>query len=116
MKLVQITSILVALAGAAHAEPPVNENIRCIMLSNLYANGAKDEHLREIASDSRFFYLGRIADSMTEAQIKAAAIAEGKTISNANAGAEMNRCAEPMIARAKLMSAVSASLAQQKVQ
>lgn len=112
MKLIWNACIFVALAGPAHAASPGNDNIRCMMLSNLFANGVKDAHLREIASEARFYYLGRIADAMTDTQIESALVAAGKTISNASAGAEMTRCAQPMIARAKEMSTISNDLAQ----
>ena len=100
-----IFSSLAAAAPPASA-PGVNKNIRCLMLSNLYAKSAKDDRGRQAAAETRLFYLGRVDDRMTDAQLEAAMLAAGKAITPDTAGAEMDKCAQLLEQRSRAMTLI----------
>lgn len=116
MKTVRAAACLAAmlLGGAAlpTAASAANTNIRCLMLSNVYVNSAKDDQARQAAQATRIFYLGRIPDALSQAQLEAAMVAEGKTIAPATAETEMNRCAALFVQRSNAMRQVAQKVQQ----
>lgn len=111
MRIARVTMAFVAFFGASQslAAPVVstNRNIRCLMLSNLYVNSAKDDQGRKAAQATRLFYLGRVDDGLTEAQLESTMLAEGKAITPATAGDEMNKCARTLEQRNAAITAIA---------
>lgn len=92
-------------SGAAVAQSATDA--RCIILSNVFAQQAKDENAKKAAEASLYFYLGRIGSGETAAQMKAQLEAQGKTITNANAGSLMSDCAKAVQAKLDLLDSLS---------
>lgn len=101
-----------ALAGAllttsSGATAQSATDARCILLSNVFAQQAKDDGAKKAAEASLYFYLGRIGSGETAAQIKTQFEAQGKTITNANAGSLMSDCAKAVQAKLDLLDSLA---------
>ena len=107
MKTIQLAvgAALLATGGSAGAQSATDA--RCILLANAFAGPGADAKQQKIAEDTLYFYLGRIAGTPTAAQMKAAMDQQGKTITDANAGAMMNDCVKPVLARVQMLQALS---------
>ena len=96
--------------GAAQAQSQPSD-VKCLLLSNLYAKQAGDEKARATALQASFFYLGRV--SGPGATVKARLNDEAKTLSSNNAGDAMAACVKAMVQRAgELSGATQPSAAQ----
>lgn len=108
MKIARIAlaAILVATSAAATAQSATDA--RCIVLATAFANQSKDANQQKLAEDSLYFYLGRISGQPSTAQFKAALDAQGKTISDANAGTLMGDCVKAVQAKVQLLQTLAA--------
>jgi hypothetical protein len=93
---------LLALAAPAAAQSLASD-VKCLVVSNLFAK-SKDPKARQAGVETRFFYLGRLNGSA--AQIQAALEAQGRTITQANAGPTMQACARAVVQRASEVQAI----------
>jgi hypothetical protein len=84
----------VILSGAAVAQPAVSD-ARCLVVSNIFANGAKDPKAKDIANSARLFYGGRLS-ARNNARVEREIATQMKQITGANAGPIMNACAQAM--------------------
>ena len=100
-----LAGALLMTSGAAAAQSATDA--RCIILSNVFAQQAKDENAKKAAEASLYFYLGRVGSGATAAQLKTQFEAQAKTITNANAGALMNDCAKTVQAKLDLLNSLS---------
>ena len=66
-----------------------------MMVSNLFAKGAKEAKAKEVASSAMLFYGGRVS-AYSNAQIEAGMVSQSKQLSPATASAAMNECAQAM--------------------
>ena len=98
-----------SLVGARAPAPGVND-VRCLLASSIFANGTKDGRAKLVAEAGKFFYLGRIDGRLNQAQLKAALMAEQRTITAANVGATVSACAQIMKAKATVVQGVSQQL------
>jgi hypothetical protein len=107
MKLptIALGAALLATSGAAAAQSATDA--RCILLSNVFAQQAKDANAQKAAEASLYFYLGRIGSGATAAQMKALFEAQGKTITQANAGSLMGDCAKAVQAKVDLLQSLA---------
>src|SRR3569833_1933919 len=96
---------LLATSAAAAAQSATD--VCCIILSNVFAQQAKEPNAQKAAEASMYFYLGRISATATAAQIKALFEAQGKTITNENAGTLMSDCAKAVQAKVELLESFS---------
>jgi len=103
-----IAGLLVLGSGQAAAQS-VDNNARCLLVSNLFANAAKEAKAKEVANAAKLFYGGRVS-ALPTAQISAALAAQHKQVTPANAGSTMNACAQAMERALKNIQAASASL------
>jgi hypothetical protein len=93
--------ILVALAAAAGigstpaAAQSASNDIRCLIVSNLFAKGAKQEKAKALASSARLFYGGRVS-ALPAGQIQAGMLEQQKQLTVASSGPTMNACARGM--------------------
>ena len=102
---IALAAALLATSGAAAAQSATDA--RCILLSNVFAQQAKDDSAKKAAQAAMYFYLGRIGSSATAPQLKALFEAQGKTITNANAGTLMNECAKGVQTKLDLLQSLS---------
>ena len=102
---VPIAAALMATAGAATAQTA--SDAQCILVSNVFAGKAKDDNAKKVAEASIYFYLGRIGNQMTTAQLKTLLDAQSKTITQANAGPTMNKCAAGVQAKVEMLPSLA---------
>lgn len=110
---IAIAASLLMTSGVAAAQSATDA--RCILLSNVFAQQAKDENAKKAAEASLYFYLGRIGSGATAAQMKALFEAQGKTITNATAGPMMNDCAKGVQTKLDLLNSISPQQAKPAV-
>lgn len=101
-----LAATLLASTGAATAQSA--NDARCILLANAFATSSKDANQQKIAEDTLYFYLGRINGQPTAAQMKGVMDQQGKTLTDANAGAQMAQCVKPVQAKVQLLQTVGA--------
>ena len=106
---------LLAAAGAVIAAGPVaaqntDQNVRCLITSNVFATQEKDPAKKQVAVSSAFFYLGRLDTKTNPAQLKAQIVAQGKTLTPQTAGPVMTACAQEVGAKQKLMEGIGKEL------
>jgi hypothetical protein len=108
MKLtaIALAAGLLVTGGAASAQSATDA--RCIMLSNIFAQQAKEPNSQKAAEASLYFYLGRIGPNATTAQMKALFEAQAKTITQANAGTLMGDCAKAVQTKVDLLQTLAA--------
>ena len=99
--------MLTAVALAATAGAQSATDARCILLSNVFAQQVKDANAQKAAEASLYFYLGRISSAATAAQMKALFESQGKTITNANAGALMSDCAKAVQTKVDMLQSLA---------
>lgn len=85
--------------------PPVSaqsvpEDVRCLLLSNGFARGAKDERAKQVAAETLIFFVGRLDGRATSQVVTNAMRSQASSIDPKNAGPEMTACAA-RVARAK---------------
>ena len=68
---------------------------------------SKDANAQKAAEASLYFYLGRISSAATAAQMKALFETQGKTITNANAGALMSDCAKAVQTKVDMLQSLA---------
>lgn len=102
------------LAASPAAAQNINQDVRCLMVSNLFSVAAKDPKARQLAAIAGFFYLGRLDGRLTDAQLEARIKSEQASLTNANAGSTMQRCGEYMQQRGKALQTIGRKLVPAK--
>jgi len=107
MKAIKILvgATLVVTGGAATAQTA--SDAQCILVSNAFANGAKDANQQKAAEASLYFYLGRIGNQVTGTQLKTLLDQQAKTLTEQNAGATMNKCVEAIQTKVQLLQSLA---------
>ena len=83
------------VTAAPGSSQTVDQNVRCLLVSNLFDNNAKEGQAKNVAAASKLFYAGRVS-TLSAAQIQSAMAAQGKQLTPANAAATMSTCAQGM--------------------
>ena len=91
----------------------VDQNVRCLLVSNVFENNAKEGQAKSVAAASKLFYAGRVS-AIPEAQIQSAMDVQGKQITSANAVATMTACAQTMDRALKTIQTVAQRLQKPK--
>ena len=86
---------LVLTAGAAQAQGP-DQDVRCMIASNLFVKAEKDPARRQVAMLASYFYLGRVDARLSGAGLAGALKAQSAAITPASAGPVMTECAKRM--------------------
>jgi hypothetical protein len=107
MKALYLACAAALLASAGAASAQTASDAQCILVSNVFAGQAKEPNAQKIAEASLYFYLGRIGNQMTAAQLKPLMEAQAKTLTQANAGPTMNKCAAAVQAKAALLQSLA---------
>ena len=97
---------LLASLGATGAHAQSVDNVRCLLASNLFANGAKEAKAKTLANAARLFYAGRVS-ALPGAQVQAGLTSQQKLLTPANAGTTMTACAQNMDRALKTLQAAS---------
>jgi hypothetical protein len=107
MKPFTIAVAAVLLTSSAAAAAQSASDAECILLSNVFANNTKDPTAQKAAEAALYFYLGRVSDKTTAAQLKALFEAQAKTLDDKTAGPKMNACVQALQTKVKMMQSLS---------
>lgn len=101
MKLGKIAAgiVLIGMSPAVSAQS-VPEDVRCLLLSNGFAKGTKDERVKQVAVETLLFYLGRLDGRAPSSVLTNAMRSQASSIDPKTAGPEMTACAA-RVTRAK---------------
>jgi hypothetical protein len=113
MKAIRIALAAALLAASAAAPAQSSTDARCVLLANAFMNQSKDANAQKLAEATLYFYLGRINPTETTAQMKTLLDQQGKTITDANAGALMGECVKTVQAKVQLLQTLAAQQTQQ---
>jgi hypothetical protein len=89
---------LISWAEAAPAQQSARD-VRCLLVSTVFANSADQPDARRVAEQTRTFFLGRLDARMTPGQIAQAFAAEKSRLAPAAVASTMNACARYMMER-----------------
>ena len=106
---------VLAVTGAMIAAGPVaaqstDQDVRCLMASNVFATQEKDPAKKQVALSSAFFYLGRLNAKANPAQLKAQILAQSKALTAETAGQIMTACAQEVGAKQQMMQGIGQEL------
>jgi len=94
------TSLAIAAIAISCTSPALAQNlssdVRCLLLSNFFAKGAKEEAARQAAAQSMIFFAGRLDGHADVKAIAGEMRSQSKMIDPNKAGAEMGGCAARM--------------------
>ena len=95
--------VLVSTAGSAQS----TDDVRCLMLSNAFAQGGSTPEAKKAAQSGGLFFLGRIDGRWTDVQLRAAIAQHQKTLKVDKAGPEMQACLRRVEASYKKLQAIA---------
>ena len=107
MKATHLTLAAALLASSGAAAAQTATDAQCLIVSNAFAQGAKDADQRKTAEATLYFYLGRIGERMTSTQLKSLFDTEAKTLTDKTAGATMNKCVQAVQSKVQLLESLS---------
>ena len=98
MRTLITAASFIAMLGA-FAAPALAQNtasdVRCLLVSNVFANSEKNPKAKQVASAASLFYSGRVS-ALPDATIHSSLEAEAKQLTVANAAPTMTACAQRM--------------------
>lgn len=109
MNVIKIITAAALLAPAGTAAAQTATDANCILVANAFAKNSKDANEQKAAEAALYFYLGRVKDGETSAQLKALFDSSSKTLTNANAGTTMQACMKTFQDRINLLQSLSGS-------
>lgn len=112
MKPLTVAIAIALLAAGGDASAQSSSDVGCLLISNAFARSAKDPSAQKAAEAAAYFYLGRIGDHTTPAQLKTMFEAQSKTIDDKTAGSMMNACIAAIATKVKLVQSLSPEAAQ----
>ena len=108
MRLVTFAAMAAALGSVGPLQAQtVDQDVKCLMVSNIFSQTEKDEGKRRVATTAALFYLGRVDARVAGPQLRAAMEAQAKTINPASAGPTMTECARTMQGKMAALQAMS---------
>ena len=102
------------LTGAPAAAQGANEDVKCLLASNLFVKNEKDAAKRQVAVFSSYYYLGRVDARLTGAQLSAALKATAPTITPQTAGPTMTACAKRLQSATMAIQTIGKSISTSK--
>lgn len=103
-RLISMGAALLAVGLAAPlAAQSVDEDVRCLLVSNAFARTEKDPAKNQIAKISAAFYLGRLDMRMPSTQLKGALLAQAKAMTPAAVAPVMNGCVRRLLQKSGAM-------------
>jgi hypothetical protein len=94
------------LTGTAATAQTVND-AQCIILSNLFAKESKEPQQQKAAEAAVYFYLGRVRDGTTAAQLKTVFDQASKPLTQATIGPKMNDCVNAIQTKVQLLQSLA---------
>ena len=103
--LASILAPALLLASSAAAAQSATD-AQCLILANLFAKQSKEPEQKQAAEAAAYFYMGRMKESMTPAQLKALFDSAAKPLTDANAGPKMTACLDAIRAKVALLQSL----------
>lgn len=107
-----IAGAAVLLTGTAATAQSVTD-AQCIIVGNVFASQSKDANQQKAAEAAVYFYLGRVRDGTTSAQLKALFDQAAKPLSDTTLGPKMNECMKNIAGKIQLLESLSPKQAGQ---
>ena len=108
-----VALLIVGIVSPASAQT-VPEDVRCMLLSNVFAKGASDEKVRNGATQNLAFYIGRLDGRADPQGIASAIRTQASSIDPKTAGPAMDACASRMARAAQSIQALGKTAAPNK--
>lgn len=89
-----IAAAAVFFATLSSVAQAADEDVRCLLASNLFVKTEQDPGKRQVALLSAYFYLGRVDGRLAGAQMSSALKAEAAQLTPQTAGPTMTACAK----------------------
>jgi|SRR3954453_9181234 hypothetical protein len=102
---IALAASLLVTGGAAAAQSAADA--KCIIVSDAVAKSSKEDKAQEAAKAAFYFYLGRLKDGTTAAQLKTLFDAQAKTLTNDNANAAWQTCVQPIQTKMQLLQSLA---------
>lgn len=103
-----------ALAGTPVGAQGANEDVKCLLASNVFVKNEQDAAKKQIAVFSSYYYLGRVDARLSGAQLSAALKATAPTITAQTAGPTMTACAKRLQSATMAIQTLGKSLSTTK--
>lgn len=99
------------VAAPAWAQTP-DQDVRCLLASNVFATSEKDPTKKKIAQTAALFYLGRLDARLSLAELKSRILVDGKAMTGTNVGEVMTNCAKQLQTKQRALQAMSEEIAK----
>ena len=103
--------LILACAGLALAAPvaaqTIDQDVKCMMVSNVFATQEKDPQRKQVAQASALYYFGRVDARLPVGQLQAKILALRSSLTKDNIGPTMNGCAKQLTDRQRALQAVA---------
>jgi hypothetical protein len=107
---------LIAAAGLALPMPvaaqSATDDVRCLLASNVFAAGGNDAAHKQLAATIGLFFLGRVDARLTQDQLRAEVLTQGKALTGKNVGDVMNGCVQRFQAKQRAMVLLGQQIAK----
>ncbi len=107
MKFIRIALAGTLLLTGTAATAQSTTDAQCIIVSNAFASQSKDANQQKAAEAAVYFYLGRVKDGTTSAQLKALFDQAAKPLSDATIGPKMNECMKGIQGKFQLLQSLA---------
>lgn len=87
-------AVLMAAAGIGGTANAADEDVRCLLASNLFAKAEQEPAKRQVAMLSAYFYLGRVDGRMSGRELAMALQSEAGALTSESVGPTMTACAK----------------------
>ncbi|QQV76712.1 hypothetical protein H5J25_15010 [Sphingomonas aliaeris] len=98
-----------AIAAPANAQD-AGSDIRCILVSNVFARIETDATRKQLAQASAMYFTGRVTARLSAPQIKAQILAQSKSVDKNNGGPIMTACAKRFQQDQRMMQGIGQEL------
>lgn len=105
-----------AMSPIAAAAQTAEQDVKCMLISNVFATKETDSKRRQIAALSVAFYLGRIDAKMSPDQIRATILRVGKEPMGKNVGLVMTNCARDLQGKQAATAQILQQIGRQQAQ
>jgi hypothetical protein len=102
--------LAMSLTSVPAAAQTANEDVKCLLASNLFVKAEKDPGKHQVAVLASYYYLGRVDARLSGAQLSAALKTQAPTINAENAGPTMTACAKRVQGAAVAIQALGKSI------
>lgn len=117
MRRTTISSVALCAIGAITAPASaqdVGSDVRCILVSNVFARIETDATRKQLAQASAMYFTGRVTGRLSAPQIKAQILAQSKSVDKNTGGPIMTACAKRFQQDQRMMQGIGMELQKSK--